>query len=380
MDAGPIVALPQSAGGRHYSRALRNSLFLFAGFVACSLLAATFLPKGPLLTAIGDFLQVGLLAAATLLALQNFRRSRANVRGFWLLIFIGALLWLASLALWSIFEVWFRQPDPDLPAVDILLFVKLVPLTAAFALDPHTRHDSRTRTFRLLDVSILMIYSLYLYAFYVFAYRLLPGFAETYNYHFNLTDAIGNQIFSLAAAFYIFRAQGPWRWMFRIYFLAAALYGLGSDLGNVAIDQGGYYTGSLYDLPLVASLAALLCFCLLGRALLRDQTACDSTQPVPEELHEPHMFYSSYTAMLVTLSTPVIGIWLLTRTSAHETLCLSSGHHPDHSFYSYRAPIHQTGRACGQPHRHLPAAFGHLLHHRAFQEPLDAKRKTHFPG
>ena len=150
---------------------------------------------------------------------RTFAGARANVRGFWLLIFIGALLWLASLALWSIFEVWFRQPDPDLPAVDILLFVKLVPLTAAFALDPHTRHDSRTRTFGLLDVSILMIYSLYLYAFYVFAYRLLPGFAETYNYHFNLTDAIGNKIFSLAAAFYIFRAQGPWRWMFRIYSL-----------------------------------------------------------------------------------------------------------------------------------------------------------------
>src|SRR5271157_291664 len=124
MHAGPIVALPQAPAGRHYSRALRNSLFLTAGFTAFSLLAGTLRPRGFLLAAIGDLLQVGLIAAATLLAFQNFRRSHANVRGFWLLIFVGAFLWLASLVLWSIYELWFHRPDPDLPAVDILLFVK----------------------------------------------------------------------------------------------------------------------------------------------------------------------------------------------------------------------------------------------------------------
>lgn len=318
MDAGPIATLPQTAAGRHSSRALRNSLFLWAGFVPCSLLAGTLLAKGSLLTAIGDLLQVALIAAAALLAFQNFRTSRANVRGFWLLIFVGAVLWLTSLVLWSVYELWFQRPAPDLPAVDILLFVKLVPLTAAFALDPHTSRDSRSRTFGLLDVSILILFSLYLYTFYVFAYRLLPGAADVYNYHFNLTDAIGNLIFTLVAAYYLFRAEGPWRWMFRIYFLAAALYGLGSDLGNVAIDQGDYYTGSLYDVPLVASLAAFLCFCLLGRALLRDQASSAPAQAGPEDLHEPQTFYSSQLAMLVTLSTPVIGIWLLTRSSANE--------------------------------------------------------------
>jgi signal transduction histidine kinase len=318
MDAGTIFAIPQAAAGRHYSRALRNSLFLSMGLVACSLLAGTFLTKGLLLAAIGDLLQVGLIATATILAFQNFFRSHANVRSFWLLIFVGAVLWLASLVVWSVYEVWLQRPDPDLPAVDILLFVKLVPLTAALALDPHASHDSRSRTFGILDVSILMIYSLYLYTFYVYAYRLLPGAVETYNYHFNLADATGNQIFTLAAAYYLFRAQGPWRWMFRIYFLAAALFGLASDLGNVAMDQGGYYTGSLYDVPLMASIAAFLCFCLLGRALLRDQASSAPALPRPEELHDTHTFYSSYFAMLVTLSTPVIGIWLLTRGSTRE--------------------------------------------------------------
>ena len=318
MDAAPLAALSQASAGPRFSRALRNSFLLAAGLVAFSLLAALLLPKGFLLAAIGDLLQVGLLTAATLLAFQNFRRSHANARGFWLLIFIGAFLWLASLVLWSIYELWFRQPGPDVPAVDILLFAKLVPLTAALALEPHTSRDSRFRTFGLLDVSILMLYSLYLYTFYVFAYRLLPGATPIYNFHFNLADAAGDQIFTLIAAFYVFRAQGSWRWMFRIYFLSAALYGFASDLGNAAIDLGRYYTGSLQDVPLIASLAAFLCLCLVGRSLLDDQYSSIPAPSPPDILHQPRTFLSSHLAMVVTLSAPAIGIWLLTRSSARE--------------------------------------------------------------
>jgi len=318
MDAAPLAALSQVSAEPRYSRALRNSLLLAAGIVAFSLLAATLLPKGFLLASIGDSLQVSLMTAATVVAFQNFRRSRANVRGFWLLVFAGALLWLASLVVWSIYELGFHRPDPDVPAVDILLFAKLVPLTAAFALDPHTCHDSRSRAFGLLDVSILMLYSLYLYSFYVLAYRFLPGATAIYNYHFNLADAIGNQIFTLVAAVYVFRAQESWRWVFRIFFLAAALCGLASGLGNVAIDLGSYYTGSFYDVPLTASLAAFLCFCLVGRSLLQDPPLSAPAPLPPDKLHQPPTFLSSHLAMVVALSVPAIGIWLLTRSFARE--------------------------------------------------------------
>lgn len=318
MDAAPLAALSQVSAEPRYSRALRNSLLLAAGIVAFSLLAATLLPKGFLLASIGDFLQVSLITAATVVAFQNFRRSRANVRGFWLLIFAGALLWLASLVVWSIYELGFHRPDADVPAVDILLFAKLVPLTAAFALDPHTSHDSRSRTFGLLDVSILMLYSLYLYSFYVFAYRLLPAATAIYNFHFNLADAIGNQIFTLVAAVYVFRAQESWRWVYRIFFLAAALCGLASGLGNVAIDLGSYYTGSFYDVPLTASLAIFLCLCLVGRSLLDDESSSDQALASGDRLYHPRTPISSQLAMIVTLSAPAIGLWLLTRSSARE--------------------------------------------------------------
>jgi signal transduction histidine kinase len=283
---------------------------IFGGVVAAlSLLAAYLLPKSYLLIVLGDGIQIILIAAATILAFQNFQRSHAHVRGFWLFVTLGCFMWLAGLCLWSTYEIVLRRAFPDIPAADILLFLKLLPLTTALALEPHKGHDLRFRAFGLLDVSILILYSLYLYAFSVFAYRLVPGGIDLYNFHFNVADAVGNQIFTLVAAVALFRAQGPWRGLYRVYFLAAALYCIASDVANAAIDRGVYYTGSLYDVPLTASLAAVVCMIWIGRSVPQDAQAVFSESGE----HEPPRRLASHLAMLVTLSTPVIGIWLLRR-------------------------------------------------------------------
>jgi signal transduction histidine kinase len=283
---------------------------IFGGVVAAlSLLAAYLLPKSYLLIVLGDGIQIILIAAATILAFQNFQRSHAHVRGFWLFVTLGCFMWLAGLCLWSTYEIVLRRAFPDIPAADILLFLKLLPLTTALALEPHKGHDLRFRAFGLLDVSILILYSLYLYAFSVFAYRLVPGGIDLYNFHFNVADAVGNQIFALVAAVALFRAQGPWRGLYRVYFLAAALYCIASDVANAAIDRGVYYTGSFYDVPLTASLAAVVCMIWIGRSVPQDAQAVFSESGE----HEPPRRLASHLAMLVTLSTPVIGIWLLRR-------------------------------------------------------------------
>lgn len=315
MKAVQNLTLP-SATGPHFSRGLRAGFLLASGAAGIALLAALLFPRGFALAAIGDSLQVSLLAMATVLAFQNFIRTRSHVRLFWFLIFLGMFMWFLSLILWSFYELVYHQPAPDLPLGDILLFVKLVPLTAAVALEPQRLRDSRFRAFGLLDVSILMLYSLYVFAFFVFAFRLLPGASNLYNFQFNVVDAIGNQLFTLGAAFALFRAQGAWRAFYRIYFFGAAAYCLSSDLSNVAIDTNHYYTGSLYDVPFVASMAAFVCFILLGRSLSADDNQIPAeTRPAGEKVHLP-TFLFSHLAMLVTLSTPVIGLWLVASHSS----------------------------------------------------------------
>lgn len=311
--------LAQAAAAPRALHAVRPGILLATSALLVSILAAFFFPQGFGLAVLGDTLQVGLIAATTMLSFQNFLRSQSRARIFWCLVFSGSAIWTASNLIWSFYEIWLRQPVPDLPVVDILLFVKIVPLTAALAAVPDRDQHSPFRTFGLLDVAVLMVYMLYLYVIGVFAYRLVPGAANIYNFHFNIADAIGNQIFLFGAGIALFTSQASWRWLYRLYFLAAATYDLASNLSNVAIDQGRYYTGSFYDIPLIASLAMLVCVALLGHPAEQPQSA-PAPSNAAEELPNKTTFVSSHLAMLVALSTPLLGIWLLSGATAAPLL------------------------------------------------------------
>lgn len=294
------------------------SLTLFA--VGLSLILALILPKGYPLAFVGDVLQTGLIGAATILALQNAIRSHGQIRIFWFFMSLGATMWFVSLFVWTINELWLRHPVPDVPFADVLIFVKLVPLAAAASLEPDKTQDSRFRAFGLLDLSVLILYSIYLFAFFVFAYRLLPGARSIYDFHFDLADAMGNQFLAVVAGVAYLRARGPWKQVFGIFFLSNVSYAIASDLIDSAIDLGKYYTGSLYDLPLIAGLSGFVCFCLVGRSLLQPGTAECETPPATQKSARRNILHSSQLAMLVTLSTPAIGLWLLTTHSSPERL------------------------------------------------------------
>lgn len=303
------VSTPQSVW--HPSRPLLYGYCLMAFAVLLSLVSALTLPKGIQSTLIGDLLQAGLVGLFTFFAAQNMVRSQEQVRAFWFMLFIGAGMWLASLLIWSTHELWFHQAVPDVPLADIFLFLGLVPLVAATALEPERRHDSRFRSFGLLDLSVLILYSLYLFAFFVYAYRLLPGDMGTYNHNYNVAASIGNQLFAVATGIAFYRERGAWRPVYRLFFFSAAAYALAADLINVAIDLGGYHTGSLYDVPLVAGMAGFVCACLAGRPLGQADREMEKSEAGRQGTIRGLTFLSSNLAMVVTLSTPAMGLWLL---------------------------------------------------------------------
>jgi len=320
MRAGQNLSRSPAEKVRRVDKMLFSGYALTGGVVLLSFVSALILPRSFQLSVFGDLLQVGLVGAFAFLTFQNIVLSRGTVRTFWLLLFVGAALWLAGLLVWTTQELWFRHPLPDVPFSDTLLFLKLVPLVAATALEPQKAHDSRFRPFGLLDLSILMLYSLYLFAFFVYAYRLLPGAAGTYNHNFNVADAIGNQIFLVAAGFAFFRERGAWRPLYRILFLSAAGYALACDLINPAIDLGRYYAGSLYGVPLVAAMGGFVCVCLAGRLVLQPGVAAGKGEEEKQKTPRRFALTSSRLAMLVTLSTPAIGFWLLTTYAPHDKL------------------------------------------------------------
>ena len=295
---------------RHGSFLTRHAVVFVSLATGITLLGALALPKGFPLAVFGDTLQFVLLLATSVLAFRNFLRSHSRSRIFWFLTFIGVAIWTLSDAVWNFYELWLCRPVPDAPASDSLLFLKIVPLTIAFAAAPHRERSSHFRPFGLLDVSVMMVYALYLYVFGVFSYRLVPGAIEAYNFRFDVADAIANHILLIGAAIALLTARGHWKTLYRFYFVAAVSYALASNLIDVAIDRGRYYTGGFYDVPLVAAHAALLCAALLGSKPETDQVA-GRTSLEADELPTRGSFLSSHLAMLVMLSTPLIGLWLL---------------------------------------------------------------------
>jgi signal transduction histidine kinase len=271
------------------------------------------------LTAFGDLTQFFLLATATLFFAWKSVSTRGTQRAFWLLIALGFGMWSVNMFLWVYYEVWRNRPVPSLPAGEFLLFVKFVPMLAALALEPNNDSPDRPRLLGLFDLTSLLVYWTYVYLFSAMAYLFAGNDLARYNSNSDIVDAVGNQVFLFILAIVAIRSRGRWR-AFYLHFLGAtALYAFASFLINRAIVSGHYYTGSLYDVPLTAAMAW---FCITSITY-----SVDSPLGQPQASEEPEresrqsrrtVLWSARLSMLATLSTPAIGLWLVTSGDLQE--------------------------------------------------------------
>src|SRR5579862_696520 len=87
--------------------------------------------------AASDLTQLMLLLSGTIALLPVVKQSYGRARIFWALMSLGTGSWFFYQALWCYFEVLVRKDVPNLFAGDIVLFVHLVPMIAAIAVQPH---------------------------------------------------------------------------------------------------------------------------------------------------------------------------------------------------------------------------------------------------
>jgi len=98
--------------------------------------------------------------------------------------------------------------------------------------------------------------------------------------------------------------RGAWKKIYWNLFLATALYSVISELINAAFSRGGYYTGSLYDIPFVK---ALCWFTWAGLLALELRPSYEAARPV-EHQHRWTTLVPRF-AMLAILSLPILGYW-----------------------------------------------------------------------
>ena len=109
--------------------------------VCVHVLLSIFAPRGFALTAFGDILQNLILLCATVGVISNMRTASPKARLFWVLLGLGLGIWLASQLMWTYVEVYLRHEAPNPFVGDVILFLHIVPMMAAVAIEPHVQQE-----------------------------------------------------------------------------------------------------------------------------------------------------------------------------------------------------------------------------------------------
>lgn len=205
------------------------------------------------LNTFGNLVQclVPLIANAGLLANAGTSSWRRNA--FWMLLALNCTLWMTGQFAWTYYEVYLHRPMPDMFAGDIVYFLRGIPMMAALALRPHRKLQELRLRFSYLDFVLLLVWWTFLYVYAVLPWMYATPSLEQYNFAFNAVTNIQNTVIVLGLGILWTRTTGAWKSVYANLFGAATLYMLTSLTIDVASDRKEYYTGSLYDLPLISS-------------------------------------------------------------------------------------------------------------------------------
>ena len=235
----------------------RSRMWILAasGLVFAQAAASMVLPHSFTLVVLSDITQSVLLLSGALALLPNTLATRGRTRLFWALMTLGLAFWLAYQLLWTYFEVFLRRDVPNPFVGDIILFLHIVPMMAALAMQPHVEQDDRTTRLGSLDFALLLIWWLYLYLFAVIPWQYASNNETIFEHNLNILYLTEKMVFLAGLVLLWSRSRGPWKTIYAHWFGASLTYALSSYVANWAIERHIYNSGSLYDVPLVASMA-----------------------------------------------------------------------------------------------------------------------------
>ena len=274
-----------------------------AACMAILILGALILPRSFALTAFSDWIQCILLLSGALALVPNAVRSHGRVRAFWVLLATGMAFWFSYQVMWTYYEVWLRQDVPDLCAGDIVIFLHIVPMMAAVALRPHAPEDEYSARLRRLDFALMMFWWMYLYVFAVTAWQYVVADVAFYNNNLNLLYLMEKLAFLIALLVAWIKSKAGWKRLYANLFGASLTYAASSYFANWALGRNLYYSGSLYDIPLAASMAWITVIGLWSRDY--------QPQANPRASSTSHGVWLARVGMIAVFSLPVFAAWAL---------------------------------------------------------------------
>jgi PAS domain S-box-containing protein len=225
---------------------------LIAILVLRALVSFTARPHSPLLP-YGSVSYFLLLLLAAGFGISNAVRNTLGSRSFWVLLAIGFSLWALDQSIFVYHQFILHTDVPDSSIADPVLFLHIVPFTAAVA-SLLTLQGSPQKLHRVISNFLLLLFFWgFLYVCAVFPYRHLFSNPTTYALRFDILYLVENLVLIAVIGILSLRVQYPWKMIYLHLLGASALYALSSAVANTVIDSGGYVYGKIYGLGLTAS-------------------------------------------------------------------------------------------------------------------------------
>jgi diguanylate cyclase (GGDEF)-like protein len=215
---------------------------------------------------------------------------------------LGLAMWLASQVMWTCFEVFLRHEAPNPFAGDVILFLHIVPMMAAVTIQPQLQQDDRTIRVGTLDFALLLTWWLFLYLFVVIPWQYVHPLEAVYGRSFDLLYVSEELVLAAGLLLVWRRSRGAWRKVYFQLFAATLAYCVASLVASEAIDFHLYYTGSLFDVPLVASMAWFVRIGFLAHE-------CEAENPIADSSGRGFGIWKARLAMITVFVTPLMVAW-----------------------------------------------------------------------
>ena len=264
----------------------RHRWFVLAGgFTLAFAVVSLAVRRGPVLNAISNVSYLLLIVVIAAGMLANARATQGANRRFWALMGSGCVLWASHQFAYSYYEVLRQATLPDPWFMDVVLFLHPIPMIAAVGLHRYQTEDGQKFRIGTLDFLQLLAWWVFLYAFIVFPSQYVSVNVPVYDWNYNVLYMVDCAVMVLVLGIAargaasgmedgVPESDGGER---------PVLGGLGRA-STWPLTHGEYYSGSLYDVPLIGAVSWMAATALTaGQA-----TAHQRSIPPGVEMGQPH--------------------------------------------------------------------------------------------
>jgi signal transduction histidine kinase/CheY-like chemotaxis protein len=287
-----------------------------AGAVFLLVYAVLAVTTGQRNVALGDLAQLVPPLAYAWFTLRLAGQSRGQVRTFWNLNAVHALLWALGQAVWTYLDV-FAGGVPIISPTDPLFFIASVPLAAALYGRPERDRPRWLFDIVLLDLVLIALFSAFVYIYFVVTISVTDGREDLYND--NLTQLLNarNLLLAMWATLVWRTATSPqWRRMLGVYALGLSVT-FGAGLVSDVIDVGGaYLAGGLADILFMAPFMIMM----IAAAMAYDAKLFEPEEEAPPLSRLPVVSLIAITLLVAIPAIDEIARRLLVVSPATEHL------------------------------------------------------------